>query len=46
MLAQPVGAQHETAGPEGALVQPFDRQRIAGGFGQNGEGKIVHVGAR
>ncbi len=34
MLANPVGAQHEAAGPERALVQPFDRLRVVGGFGQ------------
>ena len=28
MLAKPIGAQHETAGPERALVQPFDRLRV------------------
>ena len=42
MLAQPIGAQHEAAGPEGALVQTLDRLRVVGGFGQYGEGEIVH----
>ena len=37
MLAQPIGAQHETAGPEGALVQALDRLRVVRGFGQYGE---------
>ena len=32
MLAQPVGAQHKTAGPKGALKQAFDRLRVFGGF--------------
>ena len=34
MLANPVGAQHEAAGPERALVQPFDRLGVIGGFGK------------
>ena len=46
MLAQAVGAQHETAGPEGALVQAFDRLRVVRRFGQDGEGKIAHDEAR
>ena len=33
MLAQAVGAQHETAGTEGAFMQAFDRLRVLGGFG-------------
>ena len=35
MLADPVSAQHEAAGPERARVQPLDRLRVVGGFGQN-----------
>ena len=46
MLAQPVGAQHETAGTEGALVQALDRLRVVGGFGQYCEGEIAHDEAR
>ena len=42
MLAQAIGAQHETAGPEGALMQALDRLRVFRGFRQYGEGQIVH----
>ena len=42
MLADPVGAQHEAAGPERARMQPLDRLRVVGGFGQNRQCKIVH----
>jgi hypothetical protein len=42
MLAEPVGAQHETAGPEGALMQAFDRLRVIGGLGQYGEREVAH----
>ena len=44
MLAQPVGAQHEAAGPERALVQAFDRLRVLGGLGQYGEREVAHDG--
>ena len=37
MLAQPVSAQHETAGPECPLMQPLDRLRVIGGFGRYGK---------
>ena len=46
MLAQAVGAQHETAGTEGALVQAFDRLRVLGCFGEDGDVKFAHDGAR
>ena len=42
MLAQPIGAQHEAAGPERALVQAFDRLRVVGGFGQYCEREVAH----
>ena len=45
MLAKPVGAQHEAAGPERALVQAFDRLRIVGGLGQYGEREVAHESA-
>ena len=46
MLAQTVGAQHETAGTERALVQAFDRLRVLWCFGQDGDVKFAHDGAR
>ncbi len=46
MLAQAVGAQHETAGTEGALVQAFDRLRVLWRFGQDSDVKFAHDGAR
>src|SRR3954452_6546566 len=46
VFAQAVGAEHETAGPEGALVQAFDRLRVLWGFGQNGDGEFAHGEAR
>src|SRR3954447_22189230 len=42
VLADAVRAEHEAARSEGAFVQPLDRLSIAGGFGPDGEGKIVH----
>ena len=46
MLAQPVCAQHETAGTEGAFVQTLDGLRVIGGLGQDGKGQIGHGRAR
>ena len=46
MLAQAVGAQHETAGPEGALMQALDRLRVLWCFGQDGDVKFAHDEAR
>ena len=46
MFAQAVGAEHETAGTEGALMQAFDRLRVLGGFGQYGDGEFAHDEAR
>jgi hypothetical protein len=46
MLAQAVGAQHETAGAEGALEQAFDGLRVLWRFGQDGDVKFAHDGAR
>jgi len=43
MLAQPIGAEHEAAGPEGTLVQPLDRLRVFGSLRQDGEGEVVHI---
>ena len=42
MLADPVRAQDETAGTEGALMQTLDRLRVVGGFGQDGQREIIH----
>ena len=42
MLAQPIGAEHEAAGPEGPLMQAFDRLRVLCRFRQDGKGEIVH----
>ena len=42
MLAQPVGAQHETAGSERALMQAFDGLRVVGNFGQYRQREIAH----
>ena len=33
MLADAIGAEHETAGAERALVQPLDRLGVARSFG-------------
>jgi hypothetical protein len=46
MLAQPIGAQHETAWPERPLMQAFDRLRVISGFRQYGERQIAHIGMR
>ena len=46
MLADPIGAEHESAGAEGALVQPLDRLRVAGGLGKDGEREIVQMAWR
>jgi hypothetical protein len=43
MLADAIGAEHETTGAEGTLVQPLDRLGIAWDFGADGDGEIVHV---
>jgi hypothetical protein len=42
MLAQAVGAQHETARPEGALEQALDRLCVFRRLGQNRNGEIIH----
>ena len=42
MLAQAIGAQHEAAGPEGALMQALDRVGVVGLLGQDGQGEITH----
>ena len=42
MLAQPIGAEHEAAGPEGPLMQALDRLRVVRPFGKDGEGEIAH----
>jgi hypothetical protein len=46
MLAQPVSAQHEAAGPEGTFVQALDRLRVIDGFRQDCEGEVAHGEAR
>ena len=46
MLAQAVRAQYETARTECAFVQAFDRLRVLGCFGQDGDVKSAHDGAR
>ena len=38
MLAQPVGAEHEAAGAEGALMQALDGLRVVDGFGRDCDG--------
>ena len=45
MLAQAIGAEHKTAGPEGALEQAFDRLRVVWSFGENGEGRSLMMSA-
>jgi hypothetical protein len=42
MLAQPIGAQHEAAGPESALMQALDRVGVVRLLGQDGQGEITH----
>jgi hypothetical protein len=42
MLAQTIGAKHEAAGSESALMQALDCLRVLCGFRQYGEGKVVH----
>src|SRR3984957_20002179 len=42
MLANPVSAQHEAAGPERTLMQPLDGLGVVGAFGQYGERKVAH----
>src|SRR3954452_1649243 len=46
VLADAVGAEHEAARAEGALVQPLDRLGIAGRFGKDGEREFGHVSMR
>ena len=46
VFAQAVGAEHETAGPEGAFVQALDCLRVLGSFGQDGDGEFAHDEAR
>src|SRR5205085_9727936 len=41
-LPQPVRGPGQAAGTERALVQPLDRDRVVGGFRQDGEGQIAH----
>ena len=42
-LADAEGSAGIAAGPEGALVQPFDRHGVVGGFRQDGDGEIGHA---
>src|SRR5580698_6101494 len=45
LFAQAVGGFGVAAGPKRALVQAVDRRRVGGGFGQDGERRIVHRAA-
>src|SRR5690242_1146337 len=42
MLTQPVSAEHEASGSEGAIMQTIDRLGVAGSLGQNSERQIPH----